>query len=91
MSSIPSTCLALATVLAGAPPGDNPGPKPASSSSDWRFVLPAPGDPFEHAPFRALVLAREKPEDLVEKVAYRGDPSRRRPERPARGCSRRWR
>ena len=41
-------------------------------------MLPAPGDPFEHAPFRALVLAREKPEDLVEKVAYRGDPARRR-------------
>jgi hypothetical protein len=37
-----------------------------------RFVLPAAGDPFEHPPFRALVLSREKPEDLTEKVAYRG-------------------
>ena len=37
-----------------------------------------PGDPFEHAPFRALVLSREKPEELIEKVAYRGEPARRR-------------
>jgi hypothetical protein len=78
MTLVPSTTMALAIALAGAPPGDDPGPKPASSSSDWRFVLPAPGDPFEHAPFRALVLNREKPEDLVEKIAYRGDPARRR-------------
>ncbi len=76
MTLIPSTLLILAIALAGAPPGDNPGPKPPSS--DWRFVLPAPGDAFEHAPFRALVLSREKPEDLLEKVAYRGDPARRR-------------
>ena len=39
---------------------------------------PPPGDPFEHAPFRALVLSRDKPAELVEKVAYRGDPARRR-------------
>ena len=78
MNVIPATSLLLAIALAGAPPGDDPGPKPSSSSSGWRFVLPAPGDPFEHAPFRALVLGREKPEDLVEKAAYRGDPARRR-------------
>src|SRR5262249_47399396 len=65
MTLAPSILLAVA--LAGAPLSDG-----------WRFVLPPPGDPFEHAPFRALVLAREKPEDLLEKVAYRGDPSRRR-------------
>ena len=65
MTLVSSTTLMLAIALAGAPP-------------DWRFVLPAPGDPFEHAPFRALVLGREKPEDLIEKVAYRGDPARRR-------------
>ena len=40
--------------------------------------MPAAGDPFEHAPFRALVLAREKPEELVELAAYRGEKSRRR-------------
>ena len=54
-----------------------PIPSP-SPTPEWRFVLPAPGDPFEHAPFRALVLTREKPEDLIEKVVYRGDPARRR-------------
>jgi hypothetical protein len=77
MTVMPSTTLMLAIALAGAPPGDDPGSKP-SSSSDWRFALPSPGDPFEHAPFRALVLGREKPEDLIEKAAYRGDPARRR-------------
>ncbi len=67
--------LALSTLL----PGDGAGSK--SSNPDqpaWRYVLPAPGDAFEHAPFRALVLFREKPEELIEKVAYRGDPARRR-------------
>jgi hypothetical protein len=77
MTFATSATLVLAIVLTGVPPGDDPGSKPASSS-DWRFVLPAPGDPFEHAPFRALVLGREKPEDLIEKAAYRGDPARRR-------------
>jgi hypothetical protein len=65
--------------LTFTPPGDDPGPRPSGPSPpDWHFVLPAPGDPFEHAPFRALVLSREKPEDLVEKASYRGDPARRR-------------
>jgi hypothetical protein len=45
---------------------------PASASDNWRFVCPMPGDPFEHPPLRALSLAASKPEDLVEKVAYRG-------------------
>jgi hypothetical protein len=77
MMSIPSILLAIA--LAGPSPGNDPGPNPGSPPpSEWRFVLPAPGDPFEHAPFRALVLGREKPEDLIEKAVYRGDPARRR-------------
>jgi hypothetical protein len=76
MMLVPFTTLALAMTLAGLPPGDDPNPR--SSPPDWRFVPPAPGDPFEHAPFRALVLSREKPEDLNEKAVYRGDPSRRR-------------
>lgn len=38
----------------------------------WRFSVPAPGDPFEHPPLRALALAESKPEDLLEKVGYRG-------------------
>jgi hypothetical protein len=78
MTSVLSIAMAVAIALAGAPPGDDPDPKASASPSAWRFVLPGPGDPFEHAPFRALVLAREKPEDLVEKVVYRGDPARRR-------------
>jgi hypothetical protein len=73
------TAPALAIALAGVPPADDPGSKPPSSPAPaWRFVLPAPGDPFEHAPFRALVLRRERPEDLVERAGYRGDPARRR-------------
>lgn len=60
----------LALTLAGAPQGQG-GPK-ANGAEVWRFVLPAPGDPFEHPPFRALVLSREKPEDVLEKVTYRG-------------------
>lgn len=75
MTGVPSALLMLAAALAATPPGDAPG---SPASTEWRFVLPAAGDPFEHAPFRALVLAREKPEDLVEKVAYRGDAARRR-------------
>jgi hypothetical protein len=50
----------------------------AQGPSAWRYTLPAPGDAFEHAPFRALVLAREKPDELVETVVYRGEPARRR-------------
>ena len=50
----------------------------ATGRSTWRYVLPAPGDSFDHAPFRALVLTREKPEELVERAAYRGEKSRRR-------------
>jgi hypothetical protein len=79
MTLMPSATLMLTIALAGSPPGDGPDRNVAPSSpSDWRFVLPAPGDPFEHAPFRALVLGREKPEDLIEKAAYRGNPVRRR-------------
>ena len=65
MNLVPLTALALAMTLAGAPADDADKP----SAAAWRFVLPAPGDPFEHAPFRALVLDREKPEDLIEKAA----------------------
>ncbi len=86
MTFVPLTVLALASALASPTPGDEPAAKsspPSSKSSspgapEWRFVIPPPGDPFEHAPFRALVLSREKPEDLIEKASYRGDPLRRR-------------
>ena len=69
------TTVAVALTLAGALAGDELNPKPSAS---WRYVIPVAGDPFEHAPFRALVLSREKPEDLIEKIAYRGEPARRR-------------
>jgi hypothetical protein len=44
----------------------------------WRYVVPAAGEAFEHAPLRALVLSREKPFELVEKVVYRGEAASRR-------------
>jgi hypothetical protein len=67
--------LALALVL---PALDARAQAVSASQPGWRYVLPAPGDPFDHAPFRALVLTREKPEELVERAAYRGEKSRRR-------------
>src|SRR6516164_4038174 len=63
MTLVPFTLLALA--FAGLPPGD-------ADARSWRFVLPAPGEAFEHPPFRALVLSRDKPDDVAEKISYRG-------------------
>ncbi len=77
MTSIPSIGLMLALALAG-PPGDGNDGGKTPAPTDWRFVLPGAGDPFDHAPIRALALRREKPEDLLEKVTYRGEPARRR-------------
>ncbi len=44
----------------------------AASSADegkaddaWRFSVPAPGDPFEVPPMRALALTESKPDDLL--------------------------
>ncbi|WP_165226506.1 hypothetical protein [Aquisphaera insulae] len=48
------------------------GESPAVDASRWRFVLPPAGDSFEHPPFRAIVLDRERPEDVAEKAAFRG-------------------
>jgi hypothetical protein len=58
------TTLTLALALTAA------GPDPDLAA--WRYVLPPPGDPFEHPPMRALGMGRETPEGVVEKVAYRG-------------------
>ena len=70
---------AVALSLVGLVSADDVPSKPsAAAPALWRYVVPAPGDPFEHAPFRALVLSREKPEELIERVTYRGDPARRR-------------
>jgi len=75
--TLPLAAVAL-TMAALLPSDDADSKRSAPEPAAWRFVLPAPGDAFEHAPFRALVLFREKPEELVEKVTYRGDPGRRR-------------
>jgi hypothetical protein len=56
----------LALTLA-ALAGDEPGTEDA-----WQFVVPAAGDPFEHPPLHALALSGTRPEDVVEKVGYRG-------------------
>jgi hypothetical protein len=79
MTLVPLVLLALLSAAGGARPGDAPIVQSSSpAAAAWRFVLPAAGEPFEHAPFRALVLSREKPEDLIEVASYRGDPARRR-------------
>lgn len=41
-------------------------------AGEWKYVVPPPGDPFEHPPLRALALSDAKPEDLQQKVVYRG-------------------
>jgi hypothetical protein len=79
MSLMILTLAALAIALrTGAGAGDDEPLRGASAGPAWRYVVPAPGDPFDHAPLRALVLSREKPEELVEKAGYRGEAARRR-------------
>ncbi|QEH35014.1 hypothetical protein OJF2_35590 [Aquisphaera giovannonii] len=51
-------------------------PAAASPKSAWRFVGPPAGDAFEHPPWRAMSLGPSRPEDVAERVGYRG--SRRR-------------
>ncbi len=46
------------------------------AAEDWRFVLPGPGDPFDHPPLHALALSRTKPDDVTEMVKYRGSRQR---------------
>ena len=45
---------------------------PAVESSAWKYVVPAPREPFAHPPLRALPLTDQRPADLEEKVTYRG-------------------
>ncbi|MEX2120926.1 MAG: hypothetical protein WD847_15150 [Pirellulales bacterium] len=42
----------------------------------WRFILPDPGQEHEHPPLRAIDLSDNKPDDLREKVVYRGSRQR---------------
>ena len=51
---------------------------PLPEEKAWRYVVPPGGDPFEHAPFRAIAMSRAKPEDLSEKAQYRGERTLRR-------------
>jgi hypothetical protein len=47
-----------------------------AASDAWRYVVPPPGDSFESAPLHAIGLTREKPEDLVVRVKFRGERQR---------------
>ncbi|WP_165223963.1 hypothetical protein [Aquisphaera insulae] len=58
--------LALLLAILTATPGDSPS-RPA-----WRFITPPPSDAFEHPPWRAVSLSPARPEDVAEKVSYRG-------------------
>src|SRR5262245_32890658 len=40
--------------------------------SAWRYILPAAGATHEHPPLRAIALQNERPDDLKERVSYRG-------------------
>jgi hypothetical protein len=42
------------------------------ADEEWRYVVPPPGDPFEHPPSRAVALSAAKPADLEEAAHYRG-------------------
>ena len=44
----------------------------ARADETWKFVLPEPGAEHEYPPLRAIPLASEKPDDVKEKVDYRG-------------------
>ena len=78
MSLFPLIAMVAFALVGVTPTEEANSQSPTPEQPAWRYVLPAPGDPFDHAPFRALVLTRDKPAELVEKVTYRGDPARRR-------------
>lgn len=42
------------------------------TGDEWPYSLAPAGDAHEHPPLRAIALASERPEDLKEKVTYRG-------------------
>jgi hypothetical protein len=55
-------CLGLALLAAG----------PLPAGDGFRYVVPAPGEPFANPPPRALGLLDRRPPDLKEGVRYRG-------------------
>jgi hypothetical protein len=66
------------SVVALAAIGEPKARQSDASPPACRYVVPARGDDFEHAPFRALVRSRQKPDELVEKAHYRGAQAERR-------------
>ncbi len=64
-----SAALASITLLL---PALAPAPAPTRADDGWRYVLPAPGDPSEHPPLRALATSAARPVDVIERAAYRG-------------------
>lgn len=66
MTSQIMRCLAAALVTAILSANRTAG------ADSWTYVVPPPGDPFEHQPMKALTLADARPPDLQEKVPYRG-------------------
>ena len=58
--------------------GQQPSPSSLEAPSEpWTFILPDnPTDPHASPPPRAIVLSREKPEDVVERVQYKSDQPR---------------
>ncbi len=45
----------------------------AARGDDWKYVSTEPGDPFDHAPPRAVPLAPKVPEGVTERAHYRGE------------------
>jgi hypothetical protein len=46
------------------------------ASANWRYIVPPPGNAFEHPPLRSIGLTTEKPEDIIVKVKFRGSRQR---------------
>jgi hypothetical protein len=46
--------------------------QPISVGSDWKYVVPAAGEPMEHPPLVPLVLFDKRPELVTKEPAYRG-------------------
>jgi len=57
-----SVTLVLLSVLAAGP----------AESPAWHYVRPGPGEAFESPPLRAVPLSEQRPDDLSERVEYRG-------------------
>lgn len=45
----------------------------AARGEDWKYISTEPGDPFDHAPPRAVPLSPKIPEGVTERAKYRGE------------------